>query len=145
MATYLATRFKDYGVRSKIVCVDPGLVSTDLLIDSYKHLGIPIEDGAQTSLYCSLMPWEQLTNGGFYVENALRDTPKEASDLATAQKVLNKAIRDINKAIPCLMPLTKVTNLVKPVKKVKSSATAKAAKEEKAEDKTESEENTESE
>ncbi len=89
----LARRFEGRGVTA--VCLDPGDVATAMLASGWPELaGIPVEDGAVTSVYLATSP-EAAALSGVYLEDGEKTTPLAAALDAAAQERLWAAVEDI--------------------------------------------------
>jgi NAD(P)-dependent dehydrogenase (short-subunit alcohol dehydrogenase family) len=89
----LARRLRGSGVTA--VCLDPGDVATTMLASGWPGLpGIPVEDGAVTSVYLASAPEVEGVSGVYY-EDATPVRPLEAALDVAAQERLWDAVRDI--------------------------------------------------
>ena len=89
----LARRLQGTGVSA--VCLDPGDVATAMLASGWPELaGIPVEDGAVTSVYLASSP-DAADRSGVYVEDGEVTTPLAAALDAHAQERLWAAVETI--------------------------------------------------
>ena len=89
----LARRLEGSGVTA--VCLDPGDVATGMLASGWPGLpGIPVEDGAVTSVYLASAP-DAAGVSGVYFEDGAAVAPLEAALDVAAQERLWAAVEAI--------------------------------------------------
>ena len=89
----LARRLEGSGVTA--VCLDPGDVATGMLASGWPGLpGIPVEDGAVTSVYLASAP-DAAGVSGVYLEDGAAVAPLEAARDVVAQERLWAALEAI--------------------------------------------------
>jgi hypothetical protein len=77
------------------VCLDPGDVATSMLASGWPELsGIPVEDGAVTSVYLASSP-EAAGLSGVYLEDGELTTPLSAALDVPAQERLWAAVETV--------------------------------------------------
>ena len=89
----LARRLEGSGVSA--VALDPGDVATEMLASGWPGLpGIPVEDGAVTSVYLASAP-DATGVSGAYFEDGAAVTPQEAALDVAAQERLVAAVEAV--------------------------------------------------
>lgn len=84
----LARRLKESGSAVTSNALHPGLVATNLLTNAGGNLGrgVPVEDGAKTSLYLATSPDVEGQSGGYYSDSKLVMPGSARSEISSSDK-----------------------------------------------------------
>ena len=84
----LARRLNERGVAITSNAVHPGLVATQLLTNAGGSLGrgVPVAEGARTSIHVATSPELEGQSGGYYVRSALVDADGDRTEISLSEE-----------------------------------------------------------
>ncbi|CAD8145228.1 unnamed protein product [Paramecium octaurelia] len=88
---------------TKVVALHPGVIKTELLDKAgntillqliqkimfwfFRPMTLSVEEGAETTIYCTLMPYRELLSGGYYEKNRLSKYSKSIEKLNQVEEL----------------------------------------------------------
>ena len=84
----LARRLAERGVKITSNAVHPGLVATNLLTNAggNRDRGVPVSEGARTSIFLATSPDVEGQSGGYYVRSAPVDAGGDRTEISLSEE-----------------------------------------------------------